>query len=139
MRIGELAQRTRVPARLLRYYEEQGLLSPYRAQNGYRIYGENSVARVQQIRGLLEVGLSTRTIRAFLPCLGQRGGNTLAPNCVTPEVSRALKEEAAKIQARIDSLTRSRDALNIYLTAIYSYRPDGAVPSAKPGNVPNIP
>ncbi|MFI2184337.1 MerR family transcriptional regulator [Streptomyces sioyaensis] len=120
MRIGELAKRTGVPARLLRYYEEQGLLSPQREENGYRFYCENSVARVQQIRGLLDVGLSTRTIRDFLPCLGQSGGTALAPSCATPEVATALQEEAERIQARIDSLTQSRDALYGYLGTLPS-------------------
>jgi hypothetical protein len=48
MRIGELAERTGVPARLLRYYEEQGLLTPARAANGYRDYGEPLADRVVQ-------------------------------------------------------------------------------------------
>lgn len=38
MRIGELARRTGVAARRLRYYEEQGLLSSDRSVNGYRDY-----------------------------------------------------------------------------------------------------
>jgi DNA-binding transcriptional MerR regulator len=40
MRIGELAERTGVSRRLLRSYEEQELLVPSRALNGYREYGE---------------------------------------------------------------------------------------------------
>jgi DNA-binding transcriptional MerR regulator len=38
VRIGELAERSNVLPRLLRYYEEQGLLTPDRAPNGYRDY-----------------------------------------------------------------------------------------------------
>ncbi|MFI9081451.1 MerR family transcriptional regulator [Streptomyces sioyaensis] len=129
MRIGELARRTRVPARLLRYYEEQGLLSPQRSQNGYRLYCESSVVRVQQIRGLLDVGLSTRTIRVFLPCLGQSDDKPLSSTQVTPDVATALQDEAERIQERIDSLTRSRDALYDYLAAIYS----AAVSDHRPG------
>ncbi|MFI9081478.1 MerR family transcriptional regulator [Streptomyces sioyaensis] len=119
IRIGELAQRTQVPTRLLRYYEEQGLLSPMRAENGYRIYCETSVTRVQQIRGLLDAGLSTRTIRSFLPCLRQSDDSSLPPTCVTPEVAGALQQEAEKIQKLIDSLTRSRDALKAYLATLH--------------------
>ncbi|MEU5343974.1 MerR family transcriptional regulator [Streptomyces sp. NPDC020766] len=39
------------------YYEEQGLITPERCENGYRSYGERLVDRVQQIRGLLDAGL----------------------------------------------------------------------------------
>ena len=56
MRIGELADRTGVSRRLLRYYEEQGLLVPSRADNGYREYGESHVDVVRQIAGLLDAG-----------------------------------------------------------------------------------
>ena len=69
MRIGELAERTGVPTRLLRYYEEQGLLSPSRTPNGYRTYDEGLAGRVTQIRGLLDAGVPTRIIREILPCL----------------------------------------------------------------------
>ena len=69
MRIGELTSRTEVPARLLRYYEDQGLLSPHRAANGYRDYEPDDVPRVLQIRGLIGAGVPTAIIREILPCL----------------------------------------------------------------------
>ena len=40
MKIGDLAQRTGVSVRMLRFYEAQGLLSPARNAAGYRLYGE---------------------------------------------------------------------------------------------------
>lgn len=40
MRIGELARRTGVSERMLRYYEQEGLLRPARTTSGYRDYGE---------------------------------------------------------------------------------------------------
>ncbi len=57
-----MAKRTNVSTRLLRYYEEQGLLTPGRTTNGYREYAEPLVDRVVQIRGLLDAGLPTRII-----------------------------------------------------------------------------
>ncbi|MBO3682341.1 MerR family DNA-binding transcriptional regulator [Streptomyces sp. NEAU-YJ-81] len=50
MRIGEAAQRTGTTARLLRYYEQQGLIVPGRSENGYREYDENALGRILQIR-----------------------------------------------------------------------------------------
>ena len=64
--IGELSCRTGVPARLLRYYEEQDLLHPERDGSGYRSYSEADTGRVTQIRGLLDAGLTTEIIRRAL-------------------------------------------------------------------------
>jgi DNA-binding transcriptional MerR regulator len=118
MRIGELSQRTGVPTRMLRYYEEQDLLHPQRAANGYRRYSEAAVYRVQQIRGLLDSGLTTEIIRRILPFLDQPEQIHLHPDCVTPEVAGLLRREAERIQQRIDCLTRNRDALHAYLAAV---------------------
>ncbi|MEF9982479.1 MAG: MerR family transcriptional regulator, partial [Glutamicibacter sp.] len=60
MRIGELANRTGVPTRMLRYYEEQGLITPLRLENGYRDYDEYLVERVLKIRRLLDSGVPSR-------------------------------------------------------------------------------
>jgi DNA-binding transcriptional MerR regulator len=41
---------------MLRYYEEQGLITPRRLGNGYREYDEYLIDRVHKIRGLLDAG-----------------------------------------------------------------------------------
>ncbi|MEV0150840.1 MULTISPECIES: MerR family transcriptional regulator [unclassified Nonomuraea] len=69
MRIGELAQATGTTARALRHYEDEGLIASRRAPNGYRIYDEDVVVRVRNIRHLLAAGLTLADVRAFLPCL----------------------------------------------------------------------
>ncbi|MDT3439431.1 MULTISPECIES: MerR family transcriptional regulator [unclassified Pseudofrankia] len=120
MKIGELSRRTGVPARMLRYYEEQGLLSPERADNGYRAYPESTVDRVRQIRGLLDCGLTTEIIRAILPCLDQPEHIYLLPENLNPRTLELLHHEVARIQQRIDCLTRNRDAVLEYLAAAQS-------------------
>jgi DNA-binding transcriptional MerR regulator len=118
MRIGELSRRTGVPHRLLRYYEEQGLLSPERDGNGYRAYAACEVYRVQQIRGLLDSGLTTEIIRTILPFLDEPGEIRLPAQCVTAQTTELLEREADRLQQRIDCLTRNRDAIRAYLAAI---------------------
>ncbi|MEV0618979.1 MerR family transcriptional regulator [Nonomuraea sp. NPDC050404] len=122
MRIGQLAQRTGVPTRMLRYYEEQDLLHPERAENGYRTYPEPAVYRVQQIRGLLDSGLTTEIIRRILPFLDEPDRIHLHPQCLTPELADLLESEAARIQQRIDCLSRNRDAIHAYLAAVRALR-----------------
>src|ERR1039457_3356113 len=86
MRIGELSRRTGVPARMLRYYEEQDLLPPERAGNGYRSYSLSDLYRVQQIRGLLDSGLTTEIIRGILPFLDDP--NDIRPPNASPHKPR---------------------------------------------------
>ncbi|MEQ4716946.1 MerR family transcriptional regulator [Nonomuraea sp. B19D2] len=120
MKIGELSRRTGVPTRMLRYYEEQDLLHPGRADNGYRRYPESAVYRVQQIRGLLDSGLTTEIIRRILPFLNEPDEIHLHPQCLTPELAELLEAEASRIQQRIDCLSRNRDAIRAYLAAVRS-------------------
>jgi DNA-binding transcriptional MerR regulator len=116
MRIGELALRTGTSRRLLRYYEEQGLIAPTRSSNGYREYDERLVDRVLQVRGLLESGLPTRIIRQILPCLTVPG-DLVCPTEATPELLATLEREHDRMARRVDVLTSNRDALARYITA----------------------
>ena len=53
LQIGEVAERTSVTQRTLRFYEEKGLLNPpSRMEGGFRLYSEDDVRRVEQIRRL---------------------------------------------------------------------------------------
>jgi DNA-binding transcriptional MerR regulator len=120
MRIGELAERTGVSRRLLRYYEEQGLIAPGRALNGYREYGEAHVDVVLQITGLLDAGLPTRIIQQLLPCL-DKPQTIYVPN-VTSEMIATLQREQARLSERIECLTRNRDAIADYLDTVLSVK-----------------
>jgi MerR family transcriptional regulator, repressor of the yfmOP operon len=54
--IGEVAERTGVTQRTLRFYEEKGLLRPpSRMEGGFRLYTDDDVERVQQIRRLQDL------------------------------------------------------------------------------------
>jgi DNA-binding transcriptional MerR regulator len=116
MRIGELARRTEVPARLLRYYEDQGLLTPDRQVNGYRDYAPDDVPRVLQIRGLIDAGVPTAIIREILPCLEDPA--TIRIKDPSPEVVDALERRRDQMDARIQCLARNRDAIIRYLATL---------------------
>ncbi|RZS41121.1 DNA-binding transcriptional MerR regulator [Herbihabitans rhizosphaerae] len=116
MRIGELAERTGTARRLLRYYEEQGLIKPTRAPNGYREYDESTVDRVVQIKGLLGAGLPTRIIKQILPCLDDPRG--IQFDRATQETLELLERERESMTGRIQCLTRNRDAIGEYLEAV---------------------
>ncbi|RZQ65416.1 MerR family transcriptional regulator [Amycolatopsis suaedae] len=124
MRIGELERRTGVSQRLLRYYEEQGLLRPRRLPSGYRVYDETDVTTVAQIRNLLAAGLSTATIADMLPCLATEGGRLVA-DC--PELLIELYQERRRITSAITELTEAMRTLD---TVIATAPPDVAEKAA---------
>ncbi|MEV0247034.1 MerR family transcriptional regulator [Nocardia sp. NPDC050712] len=106
MRIGELSHRTGVHPRLLRYYEQQGLLSSERDSNDYRCYQPDAVTRVARIRELLDAGLPTEAIRALLPCTADGPGIQACPHSV-----QVLDNQLARIDTQLDELQRRRAAL----------------------------
>ncbi|MGW2329759.1 MerR family transcriptional regulator [Streptomyces sp. NPDC001700] len=116
MRIGELAERTGTSRRLLRYYEEQGLILPLRCANGYRAYDERNVDRVLQIRGLLDAGLPTRIIKQILPCLDKP--RVIHFSDATPDMIATLEHERDRMTERIAFLIRNRDAIAEYLAVV---------------------
>ncbi|WP_308403857.1 MerR family transcriptional regulator [Streptomyces rhizoryzae] len=106
MKIGDLARATGVSPRLLRYYEEQGLLTAYRrGGGGHRRYDEDAPAVVGHIRALLAAGLPTRVIRELLPCVAGPG----------PELEHCaagtLREQLRDLEAKISTLEGARSAL----------------------------
>ncbi|MBF6175984.1 MerR family transcriptional regulator [Nocardia blacklockiae] len=113
MRIGELARRTGVTERALRYYEQQGLLTPARRPSGYRTYREEDVAAVQRIKTLLAAGLNTTQILEVLPCLIDDNGN-LIPGC--EGLIEGLLQQRTRIDEAIDQLQSTRTNLNTLIT-----------------------
>ncbi|MEU5092761.1 MerR family transcriptional regulator [Streptomyces sp. NPDC021356] len=109
MRVGELAARTGVSVRALRYYEEQDLLSAERSPSGQRQYPESAVGRVQLIQQLYAAGLSSKTIAELLPCV--------IDGRATPALLKRLATEREHVDQRITDLLQARDRLDSVITA----------------------
>ncbi|MBB5939630.1 MerR family transcriptional regulator [Streptomyces zagrosensis] len=114
LRIGQLADRTGVNVRLLRYYEQQGLLRPQRLGNGYRVYAEDDVRLVAYIRTLLAAGLTTAVIARLLPSVCEQDG-VLRP--CTPELADELRRERERIDNQVAGLLASRRLLQEVIEA----------------------
>ncbi len=62
--IGELARRSGVPVRTIRFYSDRGLVPPAaRSDAGYRLYDESALARLELVRSLRELGVDLATTR----------------------------------------------------------------------------
>ncbi|WP_166847653.1 MerR family transcriptional regulator [Isoptericola sp. BMS4] len=118
MRVGELAARTGVSVRALRYYEEQGLLTAGRSPGGQRHYARGAVDRVVLIQRLYAAGLSSRTIAELLPCV--------VDGRATPDLLRRLQTERDRLEGRIRDLLEVRDSLDGVIGAAAANERTGA-------------
>lgn len=124
MRIGELARRSGVSERSLRYYEQQGLLRSERTPGGHREYGEWAVDRVVRVQTLYAAGLNSRTIARLLPCMRDADGGP--SERADAQLVAELLAERDRIDRLAADLARSREVLE---EAIESARDGLAVQS----------
>ncbi len=62
-KIGEAAERLNTTPRTLRFYEEQGMLTPFRSAKGTRLYSDDDIARLEIIQHLVRLDVPLRTVR----------------------------------------------------------------------------
>jgi DNA-binding transcriptional MerR regulator len=97
--IGQLAERTGVAVRTIRFWSDSGLLPPEgRSEGGYRLYGAEAVARLELVRTLRELGLGLEEVSQVL-----RSEAT---------VSEIAALHVAALDARIRALKLSRAVLS---------------------------
>ncbi|MFF8840269.1 MerR family transcriptional regulator [Streptomyces sp. NPDC015130] len=94
--IGELARRTGLTVKTIRFYSDRGIVAPAdRSPAGYRLYSIDAVARLDLVRTLRELGLDLSTIRKVVD-----------RELSLPEVA-AAHAEALAVQIRVLRLRRA--------------------------------
>lgn len=111
----EFAELSGVTVRALHHYDRLGLLRPKRTHNGYRVYSDEDLGRLEQIVALKFVGLPLRRIKGLL----DRDGL---------ELSRALAMQLRVLEARRGLLDQAIEAICQAETALAAgQRPDAAI------------
>lgn len=72
LKIGDFSKLSRISIRMLRHYDEIGLLVPKEVDvfNGYRYYGEEQLSAAGQIQSLKSMGFGLTAIKEILNCCG---------------------------------------------------------------------
>jgi DNA-binding transcriptional MerR regulator len=100
--VKQLADLAGLSTRTLHYYDEIGLLPPsIVAVNGYRLYKEPALARLQQILFYRELGLSLKDIKAIL---GTPGFDALA---ALQSHKKRLRRKADRLNALLWTVERT--------------------------------
>jgi MerR family transcriptional regulator, repressor of the yfmOP operon len=109
--IGEVADRTGVTQRTLRFYEEKGLLTPAdRMEGGFRLYSEADVERIRLIKQLQQLlGFSLAEIKEMV-----EAEETRASLRAQRERAAGAKEDPAVVKPRAEQTLRAlRTQLNV--------------------------
>ncbi len=117
MKIGELARRTGVSVRSLRYYDEQGLVKPLRQENGYREYSALAEEQVRTIQFYLSLGLSTDQISSFLHCV------LMNKEAFCSEILPIYRQKLEEIDQQINQLSLIKANLKDRIISILAEQP----------------
>ena len=105
MQIGEASAASGVSAKMIRYYEDIGLIpSATRKDSGYRLYVESDVHRLRFIHRARELGFSVERIRDLLRLWNDR-------KRPSREVKKLASQHIAELEAQIARMQGLRDTL----------------------------
>ena len=105
LKIGEVAERSGVPAKTIRFWEDQRLLpAPARTPASYRDYDPAVLERLAFIRHAQAAGLTLEHIRQVLDIRDEG-----QPPCV--HVAGLIARRLAEVESRLAELGRTRDQL----------------------------
>ena len=105
MNIGEAAKASGVTAKMIRHYEDGGLIPKAgRTHSGYRVYGEAEVHVLRFIRRGRDLGFSLTEIKALLGLWGNR-------RRASADVKKLALKHVADLDARIAEMQAMRKTL----------------------------
>ncbi len=110
MTIGEAAERSGLPSKTIRYYEDIGLVRPARNANGYRAFSERDLHKLSFLGRARSLGFSIEECRALLALYAD---DARASADVRAVAVRHLEE----IDAKIASLSAMRATLSTLVEA----------------------
>jgi len=110
MNIGEVATRTGLPAKTIRYYEDIGLIKPLRDANGYRSFRDTDYHKLAFLGRARALGFTIEDCRALLALYEDEGRES-------GDVKRIARQHLTQIDQKIDQLQEMRATLSRLVAA----------------------
>jgi Cu(I)-responsive transcriptional regulator len=104
MNIGTVSEKSGLPAKTIRYYEDIGLIAPDRRDNGYRDYSMEDVHRLRFLQRSRSLGFSVEECRQLLSLYSDRDRESA-------EVKAIASTKLGEIDRKIAELQGLRDML----------------------------
>lgn len=118
MNISQIARRSGLPAKTIRYYEDIGLVSPGRNGNGYRDFGETDLHKLAFVRRARSLGFSIDQCRDLLGLYEDKDRSSA-------NVKRLTEAHLGEIEAKIAELRAMHATLADLVARCHGdHRPD---------------
>lgn len=118
MNVGQASQRSGLPTKTIRFYEEIGLIAPQRASNGYRDYSTDEVHLLSFLRRARGLGFSIDDCRQLMALYRDKARSS-------HDVKEIAKSHVTAIDSKIAELQAMRATLNTLIDACHgNERPD---------------
>lgn len=110
MNIGEAAERSGLPAKTIRYYEDIGLIRPLRVQNGYRAFRESDLHKLVFLARARALGFTIEDCRVLLSLYEDKGR-------ASADVKQIAQRHLDQIGGKIAALETMRHTLTDLVSA----------------------
>ncbi len=118
MNIGEVSERSGLPPKTIRYYEDINLVRPLRSDNGYRSFRESDVHKLAFLGRARALGFSIEDCRKLLGLYEDETRESA-------QVKVVAKEHLIEINKKISQLKSMRETLSHLIEACQGdHRPD---------------
>lgn len=108
MNIGQVSKQSGISNKMIRYYEQIGLLNAAkRATSGYRVYSEDDLKTLNFIRHARDLGFSSEQIKELLSLWKNTERQSAQVKQLTLQHIHVLNDKIAHLQAMVDLLQQS--------------------------------
>ena len=105
MNIGQAARASGISAKMIRYYEDNGLIGPVaRTESGYRVYGPRDIHTLGFIKRSRDMGFSVERIGELLQLWRDRTRHSADVKRMALEHVQVLQQRIAELQGMVQTV-----------------------------------
>ena len=105
MNIGEIAEKSGLPAKTIRYYEDIGLVTPGRSANGYRSFSDNDLHKLTFLARARALGFSIEDCRTLMALYEDETRASADVKTVARQHLQRIEEKVAQLQSMHETLS----------------------------------
>lgn len=105
MNIGEVAERSGIPPKTIRYYEDIGLVRPRRSGNGYRAFQDTDLHKLAFLGRARELGFSIEDCRTLLSLYEDQTRESAQVKAIAEEHLSAIDQKITRLRAMRNTLS----------------------------------